>query len=100
MDTKNNRIGKSYSGSEIQHIDKKVLPDNILIKNLRKAADIYKDYVDKDILIVYAEGKNRPFHTYEFHAGIENFQHLAGVKSPQGAVWFFNKCSKNSLISL
>lgn len=72
--------------------DKKVLPDNILIKNLRKAADIYKDYVDKDILIVYAEGKNRPFHTYEFHAGIENFQHLAGVKSPQGAVWFFNKC--------
>lgn len=72
--------------------DKKVLPDNVLIKNLRKAAEIYKDYVDKDILIVYAEGKNRSFHTYEFHAGAENFQHLAGVKSPQGAVWFFNKC--------
>lgn len=72
--------------------DKKVLPDAVLIKNLQKAANIYKDYVDKDILIVYAGGKNGPFYTYEFYAGVENFQHLAGVKSPQGAAWFFNKC--------
>ena len=72
--------------------DKRVLPDNILIKKLQKAATIYKEYADKDILIVYDIGKNGPFSTYEFHAGVENFQHLAGVKSPQGAVWFFNKC--------
>lgn len=72
--------------------DKRVLPDNILIKNLRKAASIYKEYADKDILIVYDKGRNGSFDTYEFHAGADNFQHLAGVKSPQGAAWFFNKC--------
>ena len=72
--------------------EKKVLPDNILIKNLRKAAKIYEQYAGKKILIVYARGKRGPFYTYEFYAGEKNFQHLAGVKSPQGAVWFFRKC--------
>ena len=72
--------------------EEKVLPDNILIKNLRKAAKIYEQYAGKKILIVYARGKRGPFYTYEFYAGEKNFQHLAGVKSPQGAVWFFRKC--------
>ena len=72
--------------------DKKVLSDDLLIKKLKIAAKKYQQYVNKDILIVYARSKKGPFFAYEFHAGEENFQHLAGVKSPNGAVWFFNKC--------
>ena len=72
--------------------DKKVLPDHLLIKKLRSAAKIYRQYVDKDVLIVYAQSRKGPFYTYEFHAGAKNFQHLAGVKSPKGAIWFFDKC--------
>lgn len=70
----------------------KILPDNILIQKLRQAAKVYQNYADLDVLIVYAKTKEGPFHYYQFHAGIENFQHLAGIKSPKGAVWFFNKC--------
>lgn len=72
--------------------DKKVLSDDLLIKKLKIAAKKYQQYVNKDILIVYARSKKGPFFAYEFHAGEENFQHLVGVKSPNGAVWFFNKC--------
>lgn len=70
----------------------RVLPDNLLIHKLQDAANAYAQYADKDILIIYSENKNGPFLSYEFYAGKENFQHLAGVKSPKGAVWFFNKC--------
>lgn len=70
----------------------RVLPDNLLIRKLQDAANAYAQYADKDILIIYSENKNGPFLSYEFYAGKENFQHLAGVKSPKGAVWFFNKC--------
>lgn len=70
----------------------KVLSDELLVRKLRHAARIYYQYVDKDVLVVYAKSKQGPFHTYEFHAGKENFQHLAGVKSPDGAAVFFDKC--------
>ena len=70
----------------------KILPDNILIQKLRQAAKVYQNYADLDVLIVYEPNKGGPFQSYQFHAGIENFQHLAGIKSPKGAVWFFNKC--------
>ena len=62
----------------------KILPDNILIQKLRQAAKVYQNYADLDVLIVYAKTKEGPFHYYQFHAGIENFQHLAGIKSHYG----------------
>lgn len=70
----------------------KVLPDDILIEKIRRAAKIYQQYVDKDVLLVFAKSKKGPFYTYQFHAGKENFQHLAGVKYPKGAQIFFEKC--------
>lgn len=76
-----------------------ILPDNILIEKIQQAAKIYQKYVDKDVLIVFANSKKGPFYMYQFHAGAENFQHLAGVKSPNGAKWFYNKAldDKNTL---
>ena len=71
---------------------KKVLSADLLVKKLQQAARIYQKYVDKDLLIVYGKNRNGPFFSYEWHAGKENFQHLAGIKSPKGAKWFFEKC--------
>lgn len=70
----------------------KVLSDDVLVQKIRRAARIYKQYVDKDVLVVHRKSKQDSFHMYEFHAGKENFQHLAGVKSPKGASVFFEKC--------
>lgn len=70
----------------------KLLSDEALVRKVRMAAKIYKQYAEKDVLIVYAKSKRGPFATYEFHAGSENFQHLAGIKSPKGAEVFFNRC--------
>lgn len=68
------------------------MSDVNLIRKVRAAAKIYRQYAEKDVLIVYAKSKNGPFFTYEFHAGNENFQHLAGIKSPKGAEVFFHRC--------
>ncbi len=70
----------------------RILSDADLVRKVRVAAKIYRQYAEKDVLIVYAKSKKGPFFTYEFHAGNENFQHLAGVKSPKGAEVFFNRC--------
>lgn len=75
--------------------DNKILSDALLVQNLRIAARIYARYVDQDVLIVYAQSKQGPFQTYEFHAGKRNFQHLAGVKFPNGAESFFDRCLNN-----
>lgn len=72
--------------------NQRTLSDNNLILNLQKAAKIYQQYVDKDVLIIYAHSKKGPFSPYQFHAGKEHFQHLAGVKSPNGAKWFYERC--------
>ncbi|MDE6052625.1 MAG: hypothetical protein K2G55_02425 [Lachnospiraceae bacterium] len=48
--------------------------------------------MNKQVLIVYGKSKNGMFFSYEFYAGEENFQHLAGIKSPSGAEDFWNKC--------
>lgn len=73
----------------------KILSDDDLVRKVRMAAKIYRQYAEKDVLIVYAKSKRGPFFTYEFHAGSENFQHLAGVKSTKGAEVFFNRCLDN-----
>lgn len=76
-----------YSG-----YDKGVLPDKILIKKIRQAAKKYYEYANKEVLLIFAASKSGPFYTYQFWAGKENFQHLAGIKSPNGAEWFFDRC--------
>jgi len=70
----------------------KVLSDVMMVQKVRSAAKIYQKYVDKDVLIVFSKSKAGPFYTYQFHAGKDNFQHLAGVKFPEGAEAFFNRC--------
>lgn len=75
----------------------RVLPGRVLLNNLYRAARTYSEYADKDVLIVYGKSKYGPFFVYEFHAGVENFQHLAGVKSPKGARVFYNKCLRNEI---
>ena len=72
--------------------ENRILPYGQLIGNLYRAARIYKQYVNKQVLIVYGKSKNGMFFSYEFYAGEENFQHLAGIKSPSGAEDFWNKC--------
>ena len=76
----------------------RILSDADLVRKVRVAAKIYRQYAEKDVLIVYAKSKKGPFFTYEFHAGNENFQHLAGVKSPKGAEVFFNRCLDDVII--
>lgn len=68
-----------------------------MLKNLCKSAEIYHEYAEKDVLVIYAKSKTGPFHIYEFHAGIENFQHLAGIKYPKGAKVFYDKCVKGNI---
>ena len=75
----------------------KILPEQILLQNLHKAALMYGEYVEKDVLIVYAKNKEGPFYSYVFHAGKENFQHLAGVKYPKGAEYFYEHCLNGTL---
>lgn len=70
----------------------KVLPEHILKLQLQKAAEKYSKYVGCDMLVVYSKSKNTPYESYEFMVDEEHFQHLAGVKYPQGAKLFFQKC--------
>lgn len=77
---------------EVRIQEIKILPDILLIQNLIKAARLYSEYADKVVLIVFAKSKIGPFAAYEFWAGKENFQHLAGIKYPGGAEVFYNKC--------
>ncbi len=70
----------------------KVLPEQIMKLQLKSAAEKYSKYVGCDILIIYSKSKNTPYESYEFMAEEEHFQHLAGVKYPQGAKLFFQKC--------
>lgn len=73
----------------------KVLSDNLLVKKVKQAAKVYEKYVDKDVLMVYATSKKGPFYSYQFHAGKQNFQHLAGIQFPDGAEAFFDRCLDN-----
>lgn len=78
--------------SKYSRYDRDILSDKILIKRVRQAARKYSEYAEKEVLLVFATSKSGPFYTYQFWAGKENFQHLAGVKSPNGAEWFWNRC--------
>ncbi len=73
----------------------RTLSDDMLICKLRQAAKIYNTYAEKDLFLVYAKSKKATAFSYEFHAGVENFQHLAGIKSPIGAEKFYYRCLDN-----
>lgn len=75
----------------------KILPEFLLKQNLKIAAEKYQKYVNCDILVVYSKSKNSTYETYEFMAKKEHFQHLAGVKHPNGAEYFYNKCLNNEI---
>lgn len=77
-------------GIRIQEV--KILPENLMKMNLQRAAHIYDQYVDCDILVVYSRSKTLPYEVYEFMAESSHFQHLAGVKYPKGANLFYTKC--------
>ena len=70
----------------------KILPELLMKQKLKSAAEKYSKYVGCDILVIYSKSKNSPFETYEFMATEDHFQHLAGVKYPQGAKRFYEKC--------
>lgn len=82
-------------GIRLQEI--RILPEWQLKAKLHRAALIYSKYVGCDVLIVYSRSKELPFEYYEFQAGEEHFQHLAGVKHPKGAIEFYNKCLDNRI---
>lgn len=75
----------------------KILPEHILKLKLKSAAEKYSKYVGCDILIIYSKSKNTPYESYEFMAEEEHFQHLAGVKYPQGAKIFYEKCLNGNI---
>lgn len=77
-------------GIRIQEV--KILPENLMKRNLQRAAQIYAQFVDCDILVVYSRAKTLPYEVYEFMAEPSHFQHLAGVKYPKGANLFYKKC--------
>lgn len=70
----------------------KILSEQIIKNNLQRAANIYSKYVGCDILVIYSKSKSLPYEIYEFMAESSHFQHLAGVKYPQGADLFYEKC--------
>lgn len=78
--------------SKYSRYDKCVLSDKVLVKRVRQAAKKYSEYVEKEVLLIFATSRKGPFYTYEFWAGKENFQHLAGIQSPNGAEWFWTRC--------
>lgn len=75
----------------------KILPENILKMQLKNAAEKYSRYVGCDILVIYSKSKTAPYESYEFMVEEEYFQHLAGVKYPQGAKLFYEKCLSGEL---
>ena len=75
----------------------KILPELLMKQKLKSAAEKYSKYVGCDILVIYSKSKNSPFETYEFMATEDHFQHLAGVKYPQGAKRFYEKCLKGDI---
>lgn len=77
-------------GIRIQEV--KILPENLMKRNLQCAAHIYGQYANCDILVVYSRSKTLPYEVYEFMAEASHFQHLAGVKYPKGANLFYTKC--------
>lgn len=77
-------------GIRIQEV--KTLPENLMIRNLHRAAHIFNKYAGCDILVVYSESKALPYEVYEFMAEQSHFQHLAGVRYPKGANLFYTKC--------
>ena len=78
--------------SKYSRYDKCVLSDKLLVKRVRQAAKKYSEYVEKEVLLIFATSRKGPFYIYEFWAGKENFQHLAGIQSPNGAELFWTRC--------
>lgn len=70
----------------------KILPEHIIKLKLKKAAEKYNKYVGSDILVIYSKSKKSSYEMYEFMVTKSHFQHLAGVKYPQGAERFYEKC--------
>lgn len=66
----------------------KILSGTLLIQNLIRATNLYDTYAGRIVLVVYAKSKTGSYAAYEFWAGKENFQHLAGVKHPSGQTFF------------
>jgi len=76
----------------------KILPELLLKQKLKSAAEKYSKYVGCDILVIYSKSKKSPFEIYEFMVTEAHFQHLAGVKYPQGAKCFYEKCLKGDIV--
>ena len=70
----------------------RILPELIMRQKLKLAAEKYNKYIDSDILVIYSRSKYSPFEMYEFMVKDDYFQYLAGVKHPQGAKLFYEKC--------
>lgn len=83
--------------SRLQEV--KILPELLMKQRLRSAAEKYSKYVGCDILVIYSKSKNSPFEMYEFMVTEDHFQHLAGVKYPQGAKLFYEKCLKGDVVA-
>lgn len=75
----------------------KILPEHIMKMKLKSAAEKYSKYVGCDVMVIYSKSKNVPYEYYEFMAEEGHFQHLAGVKHPQGARLFYEKCLNDDI---
>ena len=52
--------------SKYSRYDKCVLSDKLLVKRVRQAAKKYSEYVEKEVLLIFATSRKGPFYTYEF----------------------------------
>lgn len=72
------------------------MTDSEVLTRLKQGAEIYSEYVDRDLLFVYRRSKSSEYEYYQVHFGKENFMHLAGIKSEfVSAKEFFDLCMGN-----
>lgn len=84
---------------ENQHVKQ----DTELLSDLHKAALIFSEYADHNLLFIYSGGKGKVPECYEVHYGSEHFMHLSGFRARRDAPKhisaknFFKLCCEDEL---
>lgn len=76
----------------------RILTPDELLSILCKSAKLYSEYADTTLLFVFREKKSDAYDYYEVRFGVNNFLHLAGIKSDTlSANEFYETCMKGTI---
>lgn len=71
------------------------ISEESMLLHLKKGADLYLEYADSDLLVIYKQSKMDSYKFYEISFAKRNFMHLAGIRSKTiKAEKFLDACAK------